>query len=69
MPKGLDLLIVDDRHLIIAFPTLDVSPDLRYGLVFVGQPELVSKIARWYDEYLWNARTPWQILETSRDES
>ncbi len=59
MPTGLDLLIVDDKHLIIAFPTLGVSPDLRCGLVFVNHAQLVSQIARWYDEHLWSARTPW----------
>jgi hypothetical protein len=51
---GLDILIVDDRHLLIAFPELSVDKSLKRGILFFNKPELVSSIREWYDSYLWN---------------
>lgn len=47
-----DFLIIDDQHLIIAFPTVRGIKQLRIGLVFVNQPKIVSDIAAWYDDVL-----------------
>lgn len=54
---GLDVLIVDNKHLLIAFPELSTDESLRKGILFRNKPELVNSIREWYDNYLWqNAR-------------
>jgi len=54
---GLDILIVDTKHLLIAFPELSADESLRKGILFKNKPELVNSIREWYDSYLWqNAR-------------
>ena len=55
-----DFLIIDDRHLIIAFPTARGIKQLRMGLAFVNQPKLVSGIAAWYDDVLIKKAMPYQ---------
>jgi hypothetical protein len=54
MPIGIDLLIIDNAHLLIALPTLATDPALRRGLRFTNSPDLVEDICRWYDDYLWS---------------
>jgi hypothetical protein len=53
-PIGLDLLIIDDKHLLIALPTVATDPALRKGIKFVDAPDLVIDILGWYDNYLWS---------------
>jgi len=50
---GLDVLIIDNKHLIIAFPELTADETLRKGILFKNKPELVNNIREWYDNYLW----------------
>lgn len=47
----LDMLIVDDRHLIIGFPQF--QRHIRTGIKFIDQPELVKPITEWFDQQLW----------------
>ncbi|MBU1180534.1 hypothetical protein KJ885_06330 [Patescibacteria group bacterium] len=53
-PIGLDLLIIDNKHLLIALPTIATDPALRKGIKFVNAPDLVTDISSWYDNYLWS---------------
>ena len=50
---GLDVLIIDNKHLIIAFPEITADESLRKGILFKNKPELVNSIREWYDNYLW----------------
>ena len=50
---GLDILIVDNKHLLIAFPELSADESLRKGILFKSNPKLVDSIREWYDSYLW----------------
>ena len=49
---GADFLIVDNHSLIIAFPQYK-SQNLRVGIKFVNQPQLIEPITIWYDEQIW----------------
>jgi len=51
---GLDVLIIDNRHLLIAFPEIGSDESLRKGILFKNRPDLVEGIRDWYDNYLWN---------------
>ncbi len=51
---GLDLLIIDERHLFIGLPTGPSRDAIQCGLIFRGKREFVEKVRQWYDEYLWN---------------
>lgn len=51
---GIDLLIVDNKNILFALPTLTTDPELRKGIRFVGSPDLVEDICSWYDNYLWS---------------
>ncbi len=48
----LDLLIIGDEHMIIAFPTIARDPYLRLGLR-ISNKDFVRSVAQWYEEYLW----------------
>jgi hypothetical protein len=50
---GLDLLIVDERHLFLGFPIAMGERTIKAGVVFWDKPELVSKVCDWYDTHLW----------------
>jgi hypothetical protein len=49
---GLDLLIIDERHAVIAFPSVRGVKQFRLGLAFIDQPRLAREFASWFDEYL-----------------
>ncbi|HEY9207316.1 MAG TPA: hypothetical protein VIO58_15505 [Candidatus Methanoperedens sp.] len=51
--ETLDLLIIDDKHLMIAFPIKQADDTVRGSLKFVNKPDLVKRVCSWYDEYLW----------------
>ena len=59
---GIDLLIVDDQSLIIAFPQFK-SQNLRVGIKFVDQPKLVGPILTWYEEQLWMNENAYDVNE------
>ena len=50
---GLDVLIVDNKHLLIAFPEVGADESVRKGILFKNKVELVRSIKEWYDAYLW----------------
>ncbi|QTF93845.1 hypothetical protein [Halomonas sp. BM-2019] len=50
---GLDLLIVDQRHLFIGFPKIMGEQGLQSGVVYWNDPALVASIIDWYDTHLW----------------
>jgi len=53
---GMDVLIVDNKHLLIAFPELITDKSLRRGILFKNNSELVNSIREWYDNYLWKLK-------------
>jgi hypothetical protein len=48
----LDLLILGDEKMIIAFPTLARDPYLRLG-IRISDKDFVRSIVQWYEEHLW----------------
>jgi hypothetical protein len=61
---GLDFLIIDDCHAMIAFPSLRGVKQLRLGLAFINQQKVVKEFASWFDEYLLrNAVTYQEFLK------
>lgn len=62
---GLELLIVDDRHLIIAFSQLQ-GGTLQAGIKFVDQPEIVGPVANWYDERVWGRSADIDLIALQR---
>jgi hypothetical protein len=62
---GLDLLIVDDKHLIIAFPQVQAQ-SLGTGIKFVDQPAFVQPIAEWYDERVWERSSDIDLVALQR---
>ena len=50
-----DLLIVDDRHMLIAF--LDRHRKLLHGVAIENNPDFVAPLCDWYDQSLWRERS------------
>lgn len=59
IPWGLDFLIVDEEHMIIGFPSIRVK-ELKLGLAFIAQPNLVREVTSWFDEFILNKALPYQ---------
>lgn len=53
-PSELFILMVDNKSLLIGFPSLsgDIMP--RSSIKFTNHPELLSSFSKWYEDYLWN---------------
>ncbi|HEY1112420.1 MAG TPA: hypothetical protein VGE66_02630 [Chitinophagaceae bacterium] len=47
---GIDCLIIDDRHLIIHFPTITYNIPQR-GLLLENQPDVVREWVTWFDNF------------------
>ncbi len=47
---GLDCLIVDNKHLIVSFPTI-LSNRTQKAILFENQEELVSQFINWFNSY------------------
>jgi hypothetical protein len=47
----LDLFIMDEKYIIIAFPTIQGEPELKCGIRITNR-DFVKSVVRWYDEYL-----------------
>lgn len=58
---GLDLLVVDGRHLIIAFHQLSKS-QLRQGLMVLDEPRFVQDAAQWFHDLLAKRATRVKVL-------
>jgi hypothetical protein len=54
---GIDLLIIDDKHLHVSFQSLG-NEALKLGLELTDAGEFVREIVHWYDEYLFATATP-----------
>ena len=55
---GIDILIVDDKHLHLAFQQAS-GRALVFGIEIRDHPELVRRLAEWFDEFLFaKAREP-----------
>lgn len=54
---GLNVLIVDDKHLVIAFPEFGNEPALRLGIAISNQRDLIRGICGWYDNCVWEKTT------------
>ncbi|MBB4910536.1 hypothetical protein [Actinophytocola algeriensis] len=52
-PLGFDILIIDQKHVHIAFPSMRGAHGLMAGLVFEDQPEVAQEFANWFDERVW----------------
>jgi hypothetical protein len=51
-PIGFDILIVDRRHVALAFSPHEGTDAVDQGIVFYDQPVLASAFADWFDERL-----------------
>lgn len=52
---GVDYLIIDDKRMIFAFPTVTSAQSLREGYYFKNIPKLISGFRTYFDDYLWNS--------------
>lgn len=62
---SLNLLLVDNEHIIIGFPTRAKDRGTRFG-IRISNKAIVESVIRWYDEYLWREAVPvhWTGEET-----
>jgi hypothetical protein len=49
---GLDYLIVDNSHMIVAVPYRSGVEGFKYGLLFHNAPEIVNEFVDWFDHVL-----------------
>ena len=49
---ALDMIIVDDGDVVLGFPTVAGSTEIRLGVRISGKG-LLKEVIRWYDDYLW----------------
>lgn len=61
-PIGLDVLIVDEQHVTLGFPTVEKISSLQSGLSFENQPELAKKFSGWYDQVLLRSAVPYEAF-------
>lgn len=57
-PVGFDILIIDQQHVGIAFPSIAGAEDLMTGLIFEDQPDVAREFANWFDQRVWPTGTP-----------
>ena len=69
VPWSIDILVVDERHMIFAFPAVRGMGQLKLAFVFINQEQIVREFAIWYDEFLLKKRAiPYEkFLETYPD--
>ncbi len=54
---SLNLLLVDNEHIIIGFPTKAKDRGTRFG-IRISNKAIIESVIRWYDEYLWREAVP-----------
>ncbi len=59
LPWGLDFLIIDKQHLLIALPTVRGVKQFTTGTVFINQPRIAREFALWFDEFLLKESMPY----------
>jgi hypothetical protein len=62
-PIGFDILIIDQKHVHIAFTSIADAQGLMTGLVFEDQSDVAQEFAAWFDQRVWPNGT--QIAEIS----
>lgn len=49
---GHDLLIIDQKHVLFNYPTLNVLDHATKGLLFKNQPVVVEDLVNWYETFI-----------------
>jgi hypothetical protein len=49
---GVDILIVDRTHLLLALNTVPAAATMQVGFMFKDQPEIATEFADWFDQIL-----------------
>jgi hypothetical protein len=57
-PIGLDVFIIDRKHVILAFTMAEGLTDLQRGILFEDQPMLASEFADWFDQQIFRRAVP-----------
>lgn len=50
---GVDLLIIDHKHLLLALPVLASDPSVRRAILLSHADDLVGDVVSWFDAYIW----------------
>lgn len=58
LTAGLNIMIIDNQHLAIGFPTLSLVTSLRSTIKLSGNTELVDSMSKWYEDFAWSKSTP-----------
>ena len=61
---GLELLIIDNAHMIISVPYHGGVEGFKYGLLFFNAPEIVDEFADWFDNVLREKARALKSLES-----
>jgi len=59
---GHDCLIIDDKHFIINFPTIQTNSTQK-GLLFENQPVVTRELLNWYDSFVFTDFIPYDELK------
>ena len=49
---GHDVLIIDNKHFVINFPTINIVNHATKGILFENQKELAEDLANWFDIFV-----------------
>lgn len=60
---GIDLLIIDNAHMIISVPYRGGVEGFKYGLLFFNATEIVDEFADWFDNVLREKAKPLKSTE------
>src|SRR5205085_12301112 len=61
---GIDLLIIDNAHMIISVPYRREVEGFKYGLLFFNAPDIIDEFADWFDNVLRDNSKPLKSLES-----
>jgi hypothetical protein len=66
LSPGLDILLVDEQHLLLAFPQTEATGRFAKSLFFYEEKSVVEAVADWYDNFLWESAEEVTVEETRR---
>ncbi len=64
-PLYINILIIDDSHLFIAFAELESETTHRHSIYIHDNPEFIRAMGVWYDNHLW-ARNEGKLLKPKK---
>ena len=57
-PTNYDLLIIDEKHVMISFTVVRNATKIQSGLAFINEPKIATEMVKWFDNVLMNKAIP-----------